>query len=128
VKNETGDNFGLNAFRDILTLQEGRMKKEYRPDPASAYPLRLLGHCEAEIKSPRTERADKFDAINSAAFWTKENDRLLNMAPLAPKERANVPAALRAVAKDIGMSFFGDLSLGTAGVTVPLPFEITLAD
>lgn len=128
VTNETAHNLSLNAFSDILTLQEGQMQKEYRPDPASVYPLKLLGHSQVEIRFPRVERADKFDAINNAVFWTKENEQLLKMASLVPKERATVLAALGSVAKDIGRSFFGDLSLGTAGVTVPLAIEITIAN
>jgi hypothetical protein len=128
VTNETGHSLGLNAFSDVLTLQEGRMQKEYRPDPAYAYPLKLLNHSQVEIGFPIVERADKFDSINNAVSWTKQNEELLKMAPLVLKERANVLVALGAAARGIGKTFFGDLSLGTAGVTVPLASEITLAN
>jgi hypothetical protein len=128
VANTVGHNLGLIAFSGIHTLQEGRMQRELGPDPASAYLLMLLGHSQVEIKSPPIERTDKFDAIKNALFWTKENDQLLKMALLALKEPANALTALGAVAKDASRSFFGDLSLGTAGVTVPLAIEVTLAN
>lgn len=128
VTNASDRSLGLNAFTDVLTLRDEWKKTEYRPDSASAYPSNLVGHSQMMIRFPMVERADKFDAMNNAVFWTNENGQLSKLASLMPKGRAKVLTALRTMSQQCSKTFFGDLSFGTAGVTVPLAVEITLVD
>src|SRR5208283_933865 len=119
----------LDMHTDILTLHERQEQKDFRPDPGQKYPSELLAHSFAEISFLRdASPVDRSEAISNADFWTGQNDQLSKLAPLVQKDRKNVEYALATISKSLDKSFFGYLSLGSAGLRVPLAVEITLAD
>lgn len=147
ISNRTDQSIELSVFTDILTLSTGKSQMDFRPDPASlsTYPSKLLRHSRIRIQFPFPQETpdDKIRAMNTVAYmaglWTGVNQRLMNWVRLKWSEgtvdidqlKDQARAMLEEKSSEIANSSvwsFGELTLGSAGVEIPLEMKISLAD
>lgn len=144
ISNMTDQNVDLDVFTDVLTLSTGKTQWDLRPnlETIGSFPTKVLRHSHVAMQFPYPQDSpdDKIRALNTASYtagwWTGLDYKLQTWVRYVqwatPGEnvdqlRQRVQAGTESELKTVDRPFFGELSLGSADIDIPLELKLTLS-